>query len=63
MLIKKIKWANHPVLGNLELDLFNSTTGQPYQTIVLAGENGTGKTTVLETISRFLNIGSFQYTI
>ena len=28
--------------------------------IVLAGENGTGKTTVLETLSTFLNLGSIE---
>lgn len=61
MTIKKIKWKDHPILGNLELDLINPTTGQPFETIVLAGENGTGKTTILETVSTFLNIGSFEY--
>lgn len=61
MTIKKVKWNNHPILGDLELDLLNSTTGLPFETIVFAGENGTGKTTILETISTFLNIGSFEY--
>lgn len=61
MTIKKIKWNNHPILANLELDLINPTTGQPFETIVFAGENGTGKTTILETISTFLNIGSFEH--
>jgi predicted ATP-binding protein involved in virulence len=61
MKIKKIKWSNHPVLGNLELDLANILTGAPFDTIVLAGENGVGKTTILEGISAFLNLGSFQY--
>jgi len=61
MTIKKIKWNNHPILGNLELDLINPATGQPYETVVFAGENGTGKTTIHETISTFLNIGSFEH--
>jgi predicted ATP-binding protein involved in virulence len=61
MTIKKIKWNNHPILGNLELDLINPATGQPFETIVFAGENGTGKTTILETVSTFLNIGSFEH--
>jgi len=60
MLVKRIKWNNHPVLGNLELDLVNPTTGQPFKTIVFAGENGTGKSTILETLSTFLNRGSFE---
>lgn len=61
MTIKKIKWNNHPILVDLELDLINPATGQPFETIVFAGENGTGKTTILETVSSFLNIGSFEY--
>ncbi len=60
MKIKKVKWRNHPVLGNLELDFINPDTGIVYDTIILAGENGTGKTTILETISTFLNLGSFE---
>lgn len=62
-MITKIKWKNHQVLGNLELDFTNSN-GNPYSTIILAGENGTGKTTILETLSAFLNLGSmapFEY--
>jgi len=61
MKIRKVKWLDHPILGNLELDFTNSTTGQPYESILFAGENGTGKTTILETISTFLNRGSFEY--
>ncbi|KAA6324981.1 hypothetical protein EZS27_025749 [termite gut metagenome] len=61
MKIKKVKWMNHPILGDLELDFTNTTTGLPYDTILFAGENGTGKTTILETISTFLNRGSFKY--
>lgn len=48
-MITKVKWKNYKALGNLELD-FTNATGEPYNTIVLAGENGTGKTTVLESI-------------
>jgi len=60
MKIRRVKWNNHPVLGNLELDLMNAATGQPYSTLVFAGENGTGKTTILETLSTFLNRGTFE---
>ena len=52
-MIKKIKWKDHSVLGNLELNLCNAE-GKPYNTIILAGENGTGKTTILETLAEFL---------
>lgn len=64
MKIRKIKWKNHPVLKNLELDFINRATGQPYNNILLAGENGTGKTSILTTLSKFLNgypIEHFEY--
>jgi len=60
MKIKKVKWKNHVILGNLEIDFTNPITGEPSETIILAGENGTGKTTILETLSIFLNLGSFD---
>ena len=60
MRIRKVKWANHSILGNLELNFINPITDKPYSTIVLAGENGTGKTTILETLNTFLSIGSFE---
>ena len=41
-MISKIKWKNHSVLGSLELD-FTKDNGKIYNTIILAGENGTGK--------------------
>ena len=62
---KKIKWNRHVSLGNLVLD-FTKLDGTPYSTIVLAGENGSGKTTVLSTLSTFLNLGSieaFEYMV
>ena len=62
-MIKKIKWKNHNILGNLELD-FTKEDGTIYNTIVIAGENGTGKTTILETLAEFLNFGpisNFDY--
>ena len=59
-MIKSVKWKDHPSLGNLELN-FCKDDGTPYNTIILAGENGTGKTTVLETLSEFLNDGSIKY--
>ena len=58
-MIKKIKWNNHPILGNLELD-FTKTDGGIYNTVIFAGENGAGKTTILDSLSTFLNLGSFE---
>lgn len=60
MKIKRIKYKNHPVLGDLELYLADSN-GIPFDTIVLVGENGAGKTTVLDSISNFLKVGNFLY--
>lgn len=60
MKIRKVKWVNHPVLGNLELDFVNPLTNHPFSTIVFVGENGSGKTTILETLNTFLCIGSFK---
>lgn len=60
MRIRKLKWKNHNVLGNLEIDFTNPLTGKPSNIVILAGENGTGKTTILETLSNFLNLGSFN---
>jgi len=60
MKIAKIKWKGHPILGDLELD-FRNKKGIPYDTIIFAGENGTGKTTVLTSISDFLNGYSIDF--
>ena len=47
--IKRIKFYKHQVLGDLELD-FCDLSGKPVDTIILAGENGTGKSTVINTL-------------
>lgn len=60
MKIRKAKWKDHSILGNLELDFVNSNTNEPYSTVVFVGENGSGKTTILKTISDFINIISLQ---
>lgn len=62
-MISKLKWKNYNALGNLELD-FSKSDGTVYNTIVLAGENGTGKTTILDTLVSYLNkltIEPFEY--
>lgn len=60
MKIRQVKWKDHPVLGNLFLDFVDAASGQPFGTIIFAGENGTGKSTVLEDLSAFLNLGSIE---
>ena len=69
MKLLKVKWHNDPVLGDLQLDFRNPTTGKPYNTVVLLGENGTGKTTILNSLFRFIfghpigNIEKLDYDI
>ena len=47
--IRKIKYQGHPILKDLELD-FCGKDGNAIDTIILAGENGTGKSTILNTL-------------
>ena len=60
MKIRKLKYKNHKILGDLELDFVNPATNQPYNTVVLVGENGTGKTTILKTLSDYINVISLR---
>ena len=50
MRIKQLKIIGHPALGDLCLD-FCKETGEIYKNIVLIGENGSGKTTILDILS------------
>lgn len=47
--IKKIRFQNHPVLKNLELD-FCGLDGNPVDTVIIAGENGAGKSTIINEL-------------
>ena len=47
--IRKIKFENHPILKNLELN-FCDLNGKVMETIIFAGENGTGKSTILNEL-------------
>ena len=60
MKIRKLKYKNHKILGDLEVDFVNPATNQPYNTVVLVGENGTGKTTILKTLSDYINVISLR---
>lgn len=55
MRIRKIKFRDDPLLGSLELNFLKTTTGKPYENVVLVGENGVGKTTVLSLLKQFVN--------
>lgn len=49
--IRKIKFLDHPVLKNLELN-FCGQDGKAADTVIFAGENGAGKSTVIESLYR-----------
>jgi len=53
MKLKSIKFENHPILGNLFVD-FCDNSGKPVNTILIAGENGTGKSTLLNEIYKIV---------
>ncbi|GAM12871.1 ATP-binding protein [Mesobacillus selenatarsenatis] len=55
MKIKSINLEKHPILGDFNLN-FCDANGLPFDTILLAGENGTGKSTLLNIIYNFLNL-------
>lgn len=46
--LRSVTFNNHPILGNLHLDF--TVKGTTVDTIILAGENGVGKSTVLKAI-------------
>lgn len=57
--IRKIQFKNHNVLGDLYID-FCDRNGNASDTIILAGENGVGKSTVLQALFEFAS-GKLNY--
>lgn len=51
---RKVKFIDHPILKNLELD-FCGEDGRAVDTIIIAGENGTGKSTLMESIYQIVS--------
>lgn len=47
--VRKIQFINHPILKGLELD-FCDLNGKVANTIIFAGENGTGKSTIINEL-------------
>jgi len=52
MRVLSIEFTNDELLGNLVLDL-SDLSAKPLDTIILAGENGSGKTSILEALYKF----------
>ncbi len=55
MKILKLKLRKHPILGDQDLS-FLSVDKNPYRVILFAGENGVGKSTVVDIIHDFCNL-------
>ena len=53
--LDKIDIKNHEILGDLNINFVNKKTGHPYKVIAFVGENGCGKTTLLNELSKLKN--------
>lgn len=61
MKITRIKWPDdHPILKGLELN-FKKADGTIYDNLIIAAENGYGKTTILTNIFDFFNGIDFEF--
>ncbi len=68
MYLTHLNIKNHPILKDLKLNLTNPNTNQPYAVIAFVGENGCGKTTILNEIfnydkSEFIYDKQIPYTL
>lgn len=52
MKFKKISFDNHPILGNISFD-FTDRNGYAIDTIIIAGENGCGKSVLLDELFNY----------
>lgn len=50
MYLSHLHIKNHPILKDLSISLINEKTGKPYSIIAFVGENGCGKTTILNEL-------------
>jgi len=57
MYLKRLELFNHPILGNFNMD-FTNASGSIAKNIIIAGENGTGKSTLLDVIFDFSKINT-----
>lgn len=60
MMITRLKYKDHKIMNNLEMDL-SKNDGTGYKKIVFLGENGVGKTTILNDLFEFLNMGPLKF--
>ena len=55
--IKEVTFKDHPVMGNLHID-FRTPDGSAANTVIIAGENGCGKSTVIDSLYQLMSHGS-----
>lgn len=55
MRLSQIEFNNHPILKNLKIDFTNPENGNIYANIIFVGENGCGKTTLLNELFNYDN--------
>ena len=60
MYLSHLVLKNHPILKDINIDLVNPNTGKPYSVVAFVGENGCGKTTLLNEI---FNYEESQYIV
>lgn len=53
MHLEQLKIRNHPILKDINLNFINASTGKPFPIVVFIGENGCGKTTVLNELFNY----------
>ena len=62
MRFRKITLKNHPILTNLELD-FTDEDNKSVETLILAGENGTGKSTFADLVAGLIKPQQGEITL
>lgn len=55
MYLTHLNIKGHPILKDLSINLINPKTGNPYSIVAFVGENGCGKTTLLNEIFEYEN--------
>ena len=50
--IRGVDIKGNEILGDLSIDFFNKETKEPYKTVAFVGENGCGKTTLLNSLTK-----------
>ena len=51
--LSHLKISNHPVLKGIDLNFVNPVTNKPYSIVAFVGENGCGKTTLLNELFNY----------